>query len=99
MHIRKIHSHGEGQACFEIKSSRNGRLTDAGLILLNGETFAVGYLGYSGHWYAYNIDTGKEIASFTKEFYETFLVLYRVCSLGPEPNCVPSRTPQQQRGA
>ena len=99
MYIRKIHGHGGTSACFEIKSSRQGSLSNAGLLSLNGKMVAVAFFGYSGRWYVYDIDTGKEIASLTEEFYEQLLALFRVSDLVSEPNCVPVRESVAGRSA
>jgi hypothetical protein len=49
------------------------------------------YMAWSGHWYAYDLTTGREIASFTKEFFEQFMRPRMTCLLIPSPDGRPYR--------
>lgn len=61
----------------EIYSCDDARLSDIGVHFHEGKRFICAYMGYTGHWYAYNPETGKEIATFTREFYENFIASSR----------------------
>ncbi len=83
--IKKLGISEDGQhECYKI----DGRLTKVGIYSMLGKSVAVGYLGYTGHWYAYDETTGKEIATFTRQFYENFIQPLKVCDLNIDSECV-----------
>lgn len=81
------------KTCFVVSDSR---LINAGLYRINGgffgtdigKEFIVAYLPYTSHYYAYDPETGREVATFTKEFYEENIKKFRKESLVPDKNCV-----------
>ena len=87
--IRKSHVHeAEGKVCYEARSRHP--YTKAGVFhRLSGGTFLVAYMGYTGHWYAFDPETGRELATFTRDFYEAQIAPLRIDDLTPDPSCKP----------
>ena len=84
-YIRITHTHDDGKQCYH----RSRSLTEAGLFQINGgEVFGVGFMAYTGSWYAYNLEAGQEIARFSREFFQQAIAPFRISSLVPDPDCV-----------
>ena len=84
--IKITHTHPDGKVCYAIRAQR--RFEDVGIVRLSSKEFVIAYMPYSGHWYAFNPQSGQEIGSFTREFYEEHLCPFRICDLLPDPTCV-----------
>ena len=83
--IKLTHTHPDGKRCYAMRSSRS--LTDMGAFHISQKECIVAYMPYTGHWYAFNPETGEEIASFTDEFYKEHICQYRVTDLLRDPDC------------
>jgi hypothetical protein len=80
--IKLAHTHKDGKQCFTSK----GHYKEVGVFLINEEECIIGYKPYTAHWYCYD-PTGKEIATFTTEFYTLCLRQYRIADMVRDPNC------------
>jgi hypothetical protein len=87
MSIKIIHTHEDKTVCYTTSTGRWG-FTDIGLFKIFNEEFAAGYMPYTGFWYAYNPETGKEIAKFDKDFFEKDIIPYKIGDLIYDPDCV-----------
>lgn len=88
MGIRKIHDHPTRQgACYKV-SSRHP-LTKCGLFrVAAGDEIAAGYMVWSGHWYLFDLETGRERSdSITADIFEQFFEPWRIATLEPDPEC------------
>ena len=97
MGIKRTHQHEDGSFCYLITppkpphATHRSALSDAQLILMGGEVFAVARWNYTGKWHAYDVITGKKIEEFNSEFFEKFIRPRSVEPLLPKPDCVPPR--------
>lgn len=82
--IKIIHTHEDGKTCLEVSS--NHSLTHTQMLEILGKEYAVAYMNYTGSYYVYNPVTGEEVATLSKEFYES-LKHFKVGTLDPDPNC------------
>lgn len=81
--IKISHIHESGKKCFVSSPKYEKTYIISGM----GPDFAIGFYPYSSHWYAFDIETGREIGSFTKEFFERHLPTWRMRELVPDPDC------------
>ncbi len=90
MSVRISHRHDD-KVCYVVWSRQ--RLEDAGLcmsidpVTFKTTWFTVAYMPYSGHWYAWDRDTGRELATFTRDFYEAHIKKLRYADLIIDPDC------------
>lgn len=91
MGIRKTHEHPEkGGACYRTRTHHP--LKNSQIINMNAKEYAVAYMPYTGHWYVYDTETGREVATLTREFYNDLMALlpwWQKGDLAPAPDCVP----------
>lgn len=100
MSIKFTHDHEDGGACYKIYDRYGGSLlTEPGIAHLPVESrldanwpeaqpVGVQFCAYSGSWHIYDVTTGREIGSVTREFYDRFIKPHRHGNLGPAPECV-----------
>lgn len=62
--------HGDGRVCFRFPRSRTASYTKQCLLIIDGKQIAAGYMGYTGQWYLFDVETGEEVATVRREFYE-----------------------------
>lgn len=84
--IKFDHVHEDGKVCLRSKS----RHTFENMVMLEikGKEYAVAYMSYTGQYYVYNPQSGKKVATITKEFYES-IKHFQVGTITPDPNCKP----------
>jgi hypothetical protein len=90
MGIKLSHRHDDGKECFTVSRGgghRGSVITQAGIVYMLGGRFGVGYKPYTGAWYGYDLETGEEIATFSRKFYERQLK-HLMQDLAPDPECV-----------
>lgn len=88
MGIKLDHVHENGKSCYRVTSRHN--VKDSGFFRYDDSNiFGAYYMPYTGHWYAFNLDTGEQIASFTKDYFEKFVSRFRVADVVKDPDCVP----------
>lgn len=83
--IKFNHSHDD-KDCY----SADMRYSNVGMYRMRGTSakpFIVAYRQYTAHWYAFNPETGQEIATFTNEFYEGYIKSLKISDMSPDPNC------------
>jgi len=93
MGIRIDHTHDDGRVCY--RTSHHYPLTEMGLYRMHQQVFAVAYMPYTSLWYAFDPETGKEIATFSRDFFWRCIAPFKVSSLVPDPDCVP-RQPKRR---
>ncbi len=90
--IKKTHIHENGKLCFitrsnhELKHSAVFRKVDP--ITFKTTIFVAAYMPYTGSWYAWDPDTGEEIARFSKDFFTAHISMYSVGELEADSECV-----------
>jgi hypothetical protein len=91
--IKKTHEHPEKhKACYQMSSIHP--LKEPVAFGLNDKVYAVAYMTYTGRYYIYDTETGKEVGEMKKEFYDDFMGLlpwYTKTSLEPDPDCLVAR--------
>lgn len=85
--IKEIHSHENGSKCYEVNTYGRNPLTKAGFYMLNGKAVAMAFSVYSWHWYAFDTADGREIASFSNDFFDKHLKAHQIGELTADPNC------------
>jgi hypothetical protein len=90
MGIKISHTHNDGRVCFETHPRH--ALSDKSLISLIDDKnhvheYAVAYMIYTGSYYSFDINTGREVAKFSREFYETIIKPMISTTLVPDPDC------------
>jgi hypothetical protein len=89
--IKKSHTNKDGSDCYIVRS--NHKLEKGGLfrtidpITFKATTFAAAYQPYSGHWYAWDPETGIELATFSRDFFETHISILNIGALKEDPEC------------
>jgi hypothetical protein len=83
-YVKVDHRHG-AKVCYRMTTT----VKDPGIYLVGIRTVIVGYVPYTGHWYAWD-DDGNELATFTRDFYDKYLRSARVADLVADPDCVPA---------
>ncbi len=90
--IKKSHTHEDGKLCFvtrsnhELKHSAVFRTVDH--VTFKPTIFVAAYMPYTGSWYAWDPDTGEEIARFSKAFFEAHISMHNIGELEKDPECV-----------
>lgn len=91
MMIKLSHTHDDGKTCYSVSP----RITKAGIahfISWTGgyhtEKYGIGYMPYTGSYYAYDLKTGKEVARFSREFYDSVVKQNVGVDLAEDPDCV-----------
>ncbi len=90
--IKKSHTHEDGKVCFIVRSNRElknvavFRTVDP--ITFKPTIFVAAYMGYTGSWYAWDPDTGEELARFSKDFFKAHIANLNVGTLEIDPECV-----------
>ena len=82
--IKKVHSHEDGKVCY---TTDERHMKDIGLYLFNGQQVLVGFNYYCGMWFAYDPDTGEEVATFKRRFFEQHFANMKLTQLVADPNC------------
>jgi hypothetical protein len=85
MSVKLSHTHTTGKQCY-VTSSRGHREERHALVNLAGYKFGIGYVPFCSHWYAYDLTTGREVASFDRTFYEQ-CIAHLASPLIPDPEC------------
>ena len=85
--IRQAHTHGD-KTCFTMSwTDGRSKVRDAKVLNVLGRRFLVAYKPYTGHWYAFDPDTGKEIGTLTPALWELMRPLTEA-DLVLDPDCV-----------
>jgi hypothetical protein len=87
--IREAHTHPGGKVCYRVSDRHEQRLTEAGIFIVNGQELLAAFQGYTGSWYAFDPKTGKQIATFRRDFFTKFIAPFRIGDLVKDPDCVP----------
>lgn len=95
MGIRRVHRHGQKE-CFSTRSTH--ALDNPGIFeFIHPDTSVVirvggAYMGFTGGFYLYDLDTGDEIVHFGlkagREFFDQVIEPHRVGTLAPDPDCM-----------
>lgn len=89
-YIKLSHRHDNGKECFVVirgTGHKSSIITEAGIIYGLGGRYGIAYKPYTGSWYGYDLETGREIAQFSREFYEQQLKTIKH-PLVPDQDCV-----------
>lgn len=88
--IKRSHTHPEqGKVCYEVHHLNGHHLDEPQLVFFPAaEPCTIAYMPYTGLWYAWN-EEGKEMSSFSREFYDRFITRLPRNSLAPDPDCKP----------
>lgn len=85
--IKLAHTHENGKVCYKVI----GGYKNIGMYQL--APFAplalIAYKPYTGHWYCFDEKTGRELATFTAEFYDQFLKPNLIDKLVKDKDCEP----------
>ncbi len=90
--IKKTHIHENGKVCFitysnhELKNAAAFQTVDP--ITFKPTTFVAAFMPYTGLWYAWDPETGKELGSFSKEFFTAHIERFTIGLLEADPECV-----------
>ncbi len=90
--IKRSHTNKDGSVCYIVRSRH--KLEKLSLfktidpITFKATTFVAAYMPYSGHWYAWDPETGNELATFTRDFFELHISMFNVGALKEDPQCV-----------
>ncbi len=92
MGIKAIHDHPGGKVCYTTRTNHplehQGLFREIDPVTFRPTVFAAAYMPYTGHWYAWNPETGEEIATFSRAFFEGVIAHMRIASLVEDPDCV-----------
>lgn len=88
MGIRQLHDHPDGKVCYQMSSPR--QLSKGTIFQIGTEQFAAAFMGYTGSWYAYDLKTGQEIATFSRSFFERCIAPFLIGDLIADPDCQPA---------
>lgn len=90
MSIRLSHKHEDGKQCFAIRR----HLEKCGLfrfihpVTFKATTVAGAFMGYTGSYYLYDMETGREVAHIPdRKFFEEVIEPYRTGNLTIDPDC------------
>lgn len=96
MGVKFTHTHTDGTACYRITNGlgHKFRLDRVAIIDMGTTTYGAGYMPYSGHWYIYDLATGKEIGSLSRELWEASFerLVVGELQIDGEHKCVATRT-------
>lgn len=88
--IRRSHTHADGKVCFRVRDRGGRPFTQMGMFQPPGDkAFVAAYLGFTGHWYAFDPESGRELGTFTRDFYEQWIAQHRTHDLVVDPDCKP----------
>jgi len=85
--IKLVSTDSEGiqHFCVNLVGNRHN-LTHIGLYRINNEVFATAFMPYASCWYAYDIATGLEIATFRKKFFDQVIFASKIADIVSLPD-------------
>jgi hypothetical protein len=87
--IKKSHINKDGSVCYTVLSSHKlekiALFRTVHLITFKATIFVAAYKPYTGHWYAWDPETGKELATFSSDFFEAHISILNIGSLEETP--------------
>ncbi len=90
--IKRSHTNKDGSICYIVLSRH--KLEKIALfrtvhpITFKATIFVSAYEPYTGHWYAWDPETGKELATFSNDFFETHISILNIGELKEDPKCI-----------
>ncbi len=90
--IKKSHTNKDGSVCYTVLTSHKlekiALFRTVNPITFKPTIFVAAYKPYTGHWYAWDPETGKELATFSDEFFEVHISILNIGELKEDPECV-----------
>lgn len=89
--IKKSHTNEDGSICYTVLSRH--KLEQLALfrtvhpITFKASTFVAAYMPYTGHWYAWDPETGKEVATFSRDFFNVHIAILNIGELKEDLDC------------
>ncbi len=90
--IKKSHINKDGSVCYTVlsryKLEKIALFRTVNPITFKATIFVAAYQPYTGHWYAWDPETGKELATFSRDFFDTHISILNIGSLEEDPKCI-----------